>query len=280
MNPTFERTPKITGNPDNFIRFLGTAGTRFIMLSQKRASGGIWFSYGKSRGVIDPGPGSLVQINQASPPLSPLDINTLILTHRHIDHSSDMNVLCEGMTLRSHSKKGQVLLPGDAVGGRDAVLLDYFAKKVDRIHLHEDGRKTALSDDVAIESIWHKHHGVECFGLIFRGDGLPTWGLISDTRALPHFAERYKQCKMLIVNTTLPYPWGKLDHISVPEVESLLQTLHPELLFLTHMGRQLLEQDPKQIAEKLTTKETRVIAGEDGMIVGLERSALSLELTA
>lgn len=259
-----------TRNPEHFIRFLGTAGTRFTMLSQRRSSGGIWFSYGKCRGVIDPGPGSLVQICNASPTLSPLEINTLILTHRHIDHSSDLNVLCEGMTLRAHAKKGQVLLPRDSIGGRDAVLLDYFAQKVKNIQLHEDGRRTPLSDDVTVESVWHKHHGVECFGLIFRGRDLPTWGVISDTRALPHFAKRYEPCKMLIVNTTLPYPWGNLDHISVPEVASLLQVLHPELLLLTHLGHMILEQEPRKIAERLSTEKTRVIAAEDRMIVDLE----------
>lgn len=277
-----ERTgiAQFTENPENFIRFLGTAGTRFVMLSQRRASGGIWFSYGKCRGVIDPGPGSLVQMCKASPALSPLDVNTLILTHRHIDHSSDLNVLCEGMTLRSPAKKGQVLLTQDSIGDCDAVLLDYFANKIERIHIHEDGKPAILSDDVTVESVWHKHHGVECFGLIFRGRDLPTWGVISDTRVLPHFPKRYEECKMLIVNVTLPYPWGKLDHISVPEVASLLQVLHPELLLLTHMGHLLLDEGPEEIAAELSTENTCVVAAEDGLIVDLETLAQSLEKIA
>ncbi len=267
-------------NPEHFIRFLGTAGTRFTMLSQRRASGGIWFSYGKCRGVIDPGPGSLVHICHASPALSPLDINTLILTHRHIDHSCDLNVLSEGMTLRSLVKKGQVLLTRDSVGCPDAVLLDYFAKKIEHIHIHEDGALTQLADDVTVESVWHKHHGVECFGLIFRGQGLATWGVVSDTRALPHFPKRYEECKMLIVNVTLPYPWGKLDHISIPEVASLLQVLRPELLLLTHMGPMILDRGPEEIAKELTTQDTWVTAAEDGMIVDLETLSQSLEKIA
>lgn len=270
---------RITENPENFIRFLGTAGTRFVMLSQRRASGGIWFSYGACRGVIDPGPGSLVQICKASPAISTLDVNTLILTHRHIDHSSDFNVLCEGMTLRSLTKKGQVLLTEDSIGDRNAVLHDYFAKKVERVYTHADGKKTALSDDVTVESVRHKHHGVQCFGLIFRGQGLPAWGVISDTRALPCFPKRYEECKMLIINVTLPHPWGKLDHISVPEVASLLQLLRPKLMILTHMGQQLLDKGPAEIARKLSTKDTRVVAAEDGLIVDLETAAQGPEKT-
>ena len=94
--------------PENFIHFLGTAGTRFMMLSQRRSTGGIWFSYGGTIGVIDPGPGSLVKICEASPTLSPIDINTLILTHRHVDHSSDINALAEGMILNSQIGRAHV----------------------------------------------------------------------------------------------------------------------------------------------------------------------------
>lgn len=269
--PTQTESPKTdqASNPGQFIRFLGTAGTRFVMLSQIRASGGIWFSYGTCRGVVDPGPGSLVRICKSNPALSPLNINTLVLTHRHIDHSSDMNVLSEGMTLRSPAKKGQVLVTRDAVEGPEPVLLPYFAKKIESIHFHEDKRRTRLDPDVTVESVLHRHHGVECHGLIFRGRGLPTWGLISDTRALPSFPKRYAECRMLIVNTTLYHPWSKLDHFSASEVVSLLEIIHPELVLITHFGPSLLDAGPERVARRLSTARTRVIAASDGMTVDM-----------
>jgi len=30
---------------DNFIKFLGTAGARFVMIKQLRSSGGIWINF-------------------------------------------------------------------------------------------------------------------------------------------------------------------------------------------------------------------------------------------
>jgi phosphoribosyl 1,2-cyclic phosphodiesterase len=240
------------------------------MLSQRRASGGIWFTYGGSRGVIDPGPGSLVRICDAEPPLSAIDINTIILTHKHIDHSSDMNALVEGMTLKSREKKGSALMPRDCVSGGDAVLLKHFADRIKDIHFHEDRAVTKLVTGTTVESVAHKHHGVECYGLIFRGDGLPTWGVISDTSAQAHFPERYSDCRMLIINTTLPLPKATLDHMSAADAESLMQVLHPRLAVLTHMGNMLLDMGPERIASRISTDQTRAIAATDGMIINLD----------
>ncbi|MDR0649051.1 MAG: MBL fold metallo-hydrolase [Synergistaceae bacterium] len=259
-----------TKYPKNFIRFLGTAGTRFVMLSQRRATGGIWFSYGGCLGVIDPGPGSLVRICEAVPPLSPIDINTLILTHRHIDHSSDLNVLAEGMTLNSAERRGCVLLTEDSSADGDSVLLKFAEKKIERVCRHGDGRITALPGGVTAESVRHEHHGVQCYGVVFRKEGLPTWGLLSDTSALPSFPERYSECDILVMNVTMLLPRSRLDHLSMPDAVSLLEVIHPKLAIVTHMSSMLLDYGPERIAKALSTERTKAVAASDGLVVNLE----------
>jgi phosphoribosyl 1,2-cyclic phosphodiesterase len=257
--------------PENFIRFLGTAGTRFIMLSQRRSTGGIWFSYGGCRGVIDPGPGSLVRICEANPPLAAIDINTLILTHRHIDHSSDLNVLAEGMTLASAEKRGCVLMTDDCSEPGDSVLLRFAEKKIKCVHRHRDGEKTKLPGDVTVESVRHEHHGVQCFGLVFRKEGLPTWGLVSDTAALPDFPARYGSCEILVMNVTMLFPRSRLDHLSLPDAVSLLQAIHPKLALATHMSGMLLDFGADRIEKLLSSGMTKAIAADDGLVIDLER---------
>jgi len=258
-----------TQYPGNFIRFLGTSGTRFIMLSQRRSSGGIWFSYGASRGVIDPGPGSLVRICEASPPLSPVDINTLILTHRHIDHSSDVNALAEGMTLKAREPRGHVLLTHDCFDDGDSVLLKYMTKKIKKISFHVDGALFKPAKGVTVESVTHFHHGVQCYGLIWRGDGLPTWGLISDTAPLAQFPERYRECELLVINVALAFPRWRLDHMSLPDTASLLARMAPKAAVITHMGNDLLDMGPESLSSRLSTDRTVVLAASDGMIIDL-----------
>ncbi|MDR0764026.1 MAG: MBL fold metallo-hydrolase [Synergistaceae bacterium] len=256
--------------PANFIRFLGTAGTRFIMLSQRRSSGGIWFSYGGARGVIDPGPGSLVRICEARPSLSLYDINTIILTHRHIDHSSDVNALAEGMILKSRAPRGFILATRDALEDGDRVIMRYLLPGIAVTAIHEDGKFTSPIGGVTIESVRHSHNGVECYGCVFRADGLPSWGVISDTAPMPGFPSRYGACELLIVNTALMFPRANEGHMSLPDVESLLARTVPAVAAVTHMGADMLDKGAEYISRRFSARATKMIAAEDGMILTLE----------
>jgi phosphoribosyl 1,2-cyclic phosphodiesterase len=242
-----------------------------MMLSQRRGTGGIWFSYGGCRGVIDPGPGSLVHICEAKPPLAATDIDALVLTHRHIDHSSDLNALAEGMTLGSAGKRGCVLMTEDCSEPWDSVLLHFAEKKIKRIERHGDGKRTALPGGITVESVPHEHHGVQCFGLIFRKEGLPTWGILSDTAALPDFPARYGCCEILVMNVTMLFPRSRLDHFSLPDAVSLLQAIHPKLALVTHMSGMLLDFGAPKIEKLLSSDMTKAIAADDGLVVDLER---------
>ncbi|MDR1965526.1 MAG: hypothetical protein LBQ36_02345 [Synergistaceae bacterium] len=263
--------------PGNFIRFLGTAGTRFIMLSQRRSSGGIWFSCGGARGVIDPGPGSLVRLCEAKPPISPISINTIILTHRHVDHSSDVNALAEGMTLKAAKPRGFVLLTRDCFEGGDSVLMNYMSKRIKMVAFHEDGADSEPAPDLSLESVAHSHNGVQCFGVIFKRTCAPHWGLISDTAPLESFSKRYVGCEMIVINVALSMPKARIDHMSLPEVESLLGTICPRTAVLTHMGNDLLDMGGERISRKLSTNRTKVIAATDGMVISLDGDFKNLE---
>lgn len=261
--------------PEHFVRYLGTAGTRFVMLSQERTSGGIWFSYGGVIGVIDPGPGSLVQICKAVPTLNAMDIKALLLTHRHIDHSTDMNVLCEAMTNAGRSIQGCALVPLDARKTSNPVLYRYISKMIQCYTTIKDGKSISIGKQVNVEPVLHLHHGVDCFGFIFRSPGLPTWGVISDTFPLPHLPDRYRECDMISVNSTMPLPRDRLQHFSVSDVESLLGIITPKLLVLTHLGHGILNLGAETIAQKLSTPQTRAIAATDGMVIDLKNLSFS-----
>ena len=70
----------------NMIKFLGTAGARFVVSQQLRKSGGIWIRLDDSNVLIDPGPGTLIRCLSSKPKLNPMNLDAIILTHRHLDH--------------------------------------------------------------------------------------------------------------------------------------------------------------------------------------------------
>lgn len=240
------------------------------MVLQARATGGIWFQYGGLSGIIDPGPGSLVHMRAANPELDPHILRAILLTHKHLDHSTDINVAAEAMTGGGFEKQGTIVAPDDSVNGDDPVILKYMARKVGRVCVCSDGERILLENGVTVEPVAHIHHGVDCFGYIFRKPGLPAWGVLSDTRPLDSFADRYGECKYMSVNTTFPDKKKQLDHMSVEDTGELIDKLSTKLVTLTHLGMMIISENPDAIAGRIAKKETRVIAGRDGMIVNLD----------
>jgi hypothetical protein len=174
------------------------------------------------------------------------------------------------MILKSRTPRGFILSTRDALEDGDRVIMKYLSSRIARHAIHEDGKFTSPVGGVTIESVGHAHHGVECYGLIFRANGLPSWGLISDTAPLPDFPVRYGACELLIVNTALTLPRAKLDHMSLPDVESLIERAAPAVAVITHMGADMLDRGEEYIAKRLSARATKVIAAVDGMILTLE----------
>ena len=263
--------------PENFIKYLGTSGGRFSMIRQARSTGGIWFRYGGLQGVIDPGPGSLAHICAARPELAADAAELVMLTHKHIDHSTDANVLIECMTHGGFDDRGLLVAPRDALAGEDPVILKYSQKRVPRIVSPEDGERIDLGRGVTAEPVAHVHHGVDCFGYIFRRDGLSEWGLISDSRLIHWFAQRYADCRVLSLNVTFPNVKSRLDHMSIEEARQLLMELHPQSAVLTHLGAMLTSFEGAHFLSGLDTGGARVVAATDGMVVDLDSREIYAE---
>src|SRR5512147_1017173 len=100
---------------EGFIKFFGTGGARFVAASQVRATGGLWLNYKKTNLFIDPGPGAVVRIHGAKDHFDPGHLDGIILTHKHLDHANDVNILIEAMTDGGFKKRGALFCPEDAV---------------------------------------------------------------------------------------------------------------------------------------------------------------------
>ena len=255
--------------PENFIRYIGSSGGRMSMIRQQRSTGGICVCCGGIKGIIDPGPGSLAHVCAALPPLSAEELDFVLLTHKHIDHSGDANVMIEGMTHGGFEKKGLIIAPSDALSGEDHVIMRYFQERAARVERPYNGRIIEISPNLTIEAVLHLHGEAECYGYIFRTPGLPEWGVISDSRMLSSFPERYGNCRFISINTTFPDMKKNFDHISVAEAKELLTHLNAKHAVFTHLCSMLTSPEGKHFLEDLSTESTRVIPAEDGMIVDL-----------
>ena len=119
---------------EGFIKFFGTGGARFVASRQFRATGGLWLKYKETNLYIDPGPGAIVKIRESQERFEPADLDGIVLTHKHMDHSNDVNILIESMAEGGFKKRGTLFVPQDAIG-EDPVVFRFVRNYLDEIVL-------------------------------------------------------------------------------------------------------------------------------------------------
>jgi phosphoribosyl 1,2-cyclic phosphodiesterase len=252
----------------NSIKFLGTAGARFVVMKQLRASGGIWFNLDNTNFLIDPGPGSLTRCLSSKPKLNPMDLDGIILTHRHIDHSNDINILIEAMTNGGFKKKGIIFAPSDALD-EDPVIFKYVRNHVEKIEKLKE-KKTYQLGNISFSTPLKHIHGVESYGLNIYGKD-NSISLITDTKYFEKLDSFYTG-DILIINVVLSKSSQLIQHLSLEDVEKIISINKPKLSILTHFGMTILKAKPWEVAEKISTKlGVKVIAASDGMQIDLDQ---------
>ncbi|HEC69754.1 MAG TPA: MBL fold metallo-hydrolase [Candidatus Omnitrophica bacterium] len=244
-----------------FIKFLGTAGARFVMLTQLRASGGIWIKFNEENILIDPGPGSLIRALNSRPKLQPQKLSGLILTHKHLDHSNDINLMVEAMTEGGFKKRGLLFVPSDALG-KGGVIFDYLLNFPEKIIPLKKGKFKIGSFEFEVPSLMV--HSVETYGLKFKM-GKSVVSLITDTEYFEDLANYYK-ADILIINVVFLEKRKGIQHLCLEEAEKLISAVKPQKAILTHFGMTMLRAKPHILEESLSKKlGVEVKSAYDGM---------------
>jgi ribonuclease BN (tRNA processing enzyme) len=248
------------GELSDTITFLGTAGARFVVIRQLLASGGAWLSLGNTQILFDPGPGCLVQV--AKRKLDATKLDAIILSHKHLDHSGDVNIMIEAMTDGGTKKRGRVFAPADALE-QDPVILSYLRSYLQDIQVLTEGGSYNINDVSFKTPVRHKHP-VETYGFIFETPR-HTFSWITDTRYFEGLAMHYEG-DLLIINVVRLKPGAPIDHLSLPEARSIIEEIKPGVAILTHFGMTMWRAKPWELARSLS-EETgiTVVAARDGM---------------
>ena len=250
----------------DWIKFLGTAGARFVMIKQLRASGGIWLSYKGTNVLVDPGPGSIVRCAASRPKLDPTKLDGIILTHRHLDHSNDINVMIEAMTEGGFKKRGIVFTPSDVLDV-DPVISSHVHSFPDEIVILKEAQQYKVGN-IEFATPKRQLHTVETYGLKFLFDNI-TVSLIADTRYFQGIEEYYK-ADIVIINLVFFEPRPGIDHLNIEEAKRIIKDINPNTAILTHFGMSMLKKKPHDLAEKMKEElGINVVAAYDGMRVAL-----------
>ena len=238
-----------------------------MIISQLLASGGIWLSLGGTELLLDPGPGSIVQVTKRKMRAERLD--AIIVSHRHLDHSGDVNVMVEAMTQGGLRRHGRLFAPADALGP-EPVMFSYLKDSIEDTVTLQEGKSYKVGEVSFTTPVKHIHR-VETYGMVFRTPR-HTFSYIADTRFFRGIVDHYSG-ELLIINTVFleprlpsPHDYLPVEHLSVPDAAYIIKALKPKVAILTHFGMNVWRAKPWEVAEQMTQAVgIKVIAARDGM---------------
>ena len=240
---------------------MGTAGARFMVAKQIAASGGLFIEDNGTRLSLDPGPGAVVQYAARKVDLTTLD--AIVVSHRHLDHAGDVNVMVEAMTDGGFAHRGMLFCPSDALD-EDPVVLKYlrrFPREI--VRLTPD--TTYSVNGVSFTTSGRHVHQVETYGFRF-GDRL---GWITDSAYYDGIAEQHR-ANVMLIHTILLHCRPELPHLCVEDAERIIRDARPKIAFLTHYGMAVWHANPQQIAADMSQRlGIDVRAAVDGLSIEL-----------
>ncbi|MFN3504757.1 MAG: MBL fold metallo-hydrolase [Caldimicrobium sp.] len=247
------------------VLFLGTAGARYVVAKQLRASGGILLKFGQDYLLLDPGPGSIVYLAKNKIPVE--KIKTLVVSHKHLDHSADLNILVDAITEGGFKKRGTLFITEEALS--EGILLPYLRNCLQEIILLKE-KRFYQSGAFKFYTTSPLKHEAEVYGLIFETSPLKKLGFIIDTAYFEDLAYEFRECSYLVINVVRFEPKEGVMHLSIPEVKLLLKKLNPEVAILTHFGMTMLRENPFKVAQMLSKElELKIWAAYDNMRIEL-----------
>lgn len=257
----------------DLIKVLGTAGARFVVAKQLRSSAGTFIRLNGKNVILDPGPGTLVRMAKSKPAIDVTKLDAIILTHAHIDHSGDVNVLIDAMTEGGFKTRGVLFAPRECLEGEDPVVLRYHRGFLTDIVALEAQRDYSF-DGVAFSTSVAHDHGSETYGIIFNRQGKKVSFMV-DTRFFPELLASYAGSDLLVMNLVRlrPHESGEVLHLCVDDAREILSAIRPRKTVLTHFGMTMIRAKPWVVAQKLSEElGIDVTAASDGMVLELGTS--------
>lgn len=252
------------------LTFLGTGGGRFSTLFQERATGGLYLEDGATRLHVDPGPGALLQLHEAG--LDPRETTGVLVSHKHLDHANDANLVIAGMTRGGTEERG--FLAGsvsviEGHGGDPPVITPKHRGLVTDAITARPGESARVSG-VRVEFLDTEHRDPTNVGFKFHtSDGVLSY--FTDTVVRDDLLDQLAGSRVIVLGITRPKGASIPDHLSTEDAVDVAERYDPELLVLTHLGLKLLRQGAEPEA-RFVEKQTgvRTVAAEDLMRVHVE----------
>ena len=215
---------------------------------------------------LDPGPGALVYSLGLG--LDQTKLGAVLISHCHLDHYGDAEVMIEAMT-RGGTKKGGVLIAPRSVlfgsGDYEASISNYHRGIVEEIHEAEVGKVYDVRG-VKVSPTKALHGDPDTVGFRFQFSRIGDVGYTSDTAYFDGISDYYKGVSLLILCVLRPrgLPWK--GHLSTDEAATIISEVRPKVAVLTHFGMRMVYAGPSKEANFIEEETgVKTFAAFDGM---------------
>lgn len=187
--------------------------------------------------LLDLGAGSFSRLKSL---INPNELDGIILSHFHFDHSSDVGVFiyyCQGLFAKGRTEKFKVFCPSEGGIMASAVLeCPYFD-----VTTVSGGEKFEL-DGISLE-FFKMRHPVQCVGVKFF-DGEKTFAYTGDTNTVETLDGLYENSNIVLADGAFTYSdWNEnLPHLSVRHVADLTKKWGNKSI-ITHLNPKYTEEE-------------------------------------
>lgn len=245
---------------DSKILFLGTGGDAFVIGKQKRASGGIIFSYGENQFHIDPGPGSLVMAKLTN---ANLRGNTgILVTGNDLFRANDVNAVIFAMTHDGLDKRGVLICPSKVISDdeKGSFANRHYLNFLERVIITTNTKRIGINDiDIEVIDLEEDNCGYKLltpkFNMAYIPHTIKTEELLN-----------LEDIDILILN--LKDSVEAKDSLNAMQAQNIISKLMPQIAIITGFGAKMLENEALYECREIQ-KNTgiQVISAKDGMTI-------------
>lgn len=247
------------------VTFLGTGSA---MPTGHRFQSGILVESGDNRLLVDCGSGVLHALQRTDVGYEGID--AVLLTHHHLDHVSDLDVLLKARWLAGATELTIAGPPGtsDLVEGLFE-LHEYMQDRLD-LTVREIGGSFSLAGfDVDSMEV---RHSMQCFAYRFTHDDGPPFVFSGDTEAFPGLVEFADEAAMLAHDCSFPDDVDVSNHPTPSQLGEALAAADADLgrVYLTHLYPHTEDRHEEMLESIADRYDGDVRFADDELTVTLE----------
>jgi len=249
------------------LTFLGTGSA---MPTGSRAQSGTLLETDDDTLLVDCGSGVLDALARTEPGYEGVD--TVLLTHHHLDHISDLDVFMKARWLAGETDLTIAGPPGTTTLVEDLLSVhEYMQDRLDLRLVDIDDPSFSL---VGFDIEWlETRHSMQCFAYrLTPSAGGPTVALSGDSEAFPELVEFADGAAVFVHDCAFPDDVDVSNHPTPTSLGRALSTADADLgrVYLTHLYPHTEGRHEEMLASLAEQYDGAVRSAEDGLSMTVE----------